>query len=274
MVMNLNDKKVIIIDVTKQGNPGNPVSKLMVELNNHPEIDYETADLQNKLCKQAIAAIDSTVEDKTIVPYIIDQWKRPIAEKIYLQMIAPPHFEVVHGDFEKPKYFSFGKIEDWNFSGLVNNGFRQYTDETMKPADVSKYIFTDFKKACHRQYKFANRTEQTFAFILENDAEVLKWMRPSLYQFRIYWNSRGQTYQPDFVAETAEFIYMIETKAADDIKTEEVQAKKIAALKYCEYANEFIKEQGGKQWKYAIIPHDKMAKNSSFKGIVSPNIMK
>jgi len=272
MVMNLNDKKVIIIEVTKQGNPGNPVSKLMVELNNHPEIDYETADLQNKLCKQAIAAIDNTVDDKTLVPYIIDQWKRPIAEKIYHQMVAPPNFEVVQGDFEKPKYFSFGKIEDWNFSGLVNNGFREYTDETMKPADVSKYIFTDFKKACHRQYKFANRTEQTFAFILENEPDVLKWMRPSLYQFRIYWSTKGQTYQPDFVAETDEFIYMIETKAADDIKTEEVQAKKIAALKYCEYANEFIREQGGKQWKYAIIPHDKVVKNGSFKGVVSQNV--
>jgi type III restriction enzyme len=65
---------------------------------------------------------------------------------------------------------------------------------------------------------------------------------------------------------------MIETKAADDIKTEEVQAKKIAALKYCEYANEFIREQGGKQWKYAIIPHDKVVKNGSFKGVVSQNV--
>jgi type III restriction enzyme len=274
MVINLSDKKVIIIDVTKQGNPGNPISKLIVELNNHPEIDYETAELQNKLCNQAIAAIESTLDDKSLLPYIIEQWKRPIAEKIYNQMVAPPNFEVLQGDFEKPKYFSFGKIEDWNFSGLVNNGFREFTDETMKPSDVSKYIFTDFKKACHRQYKFANRTEQTFAFILENDQDVLKWMRPSLYQFRIYWSAKGQTYQPDFIAETADFIYMIETKAADDIKTEEVQAKKIAALKYCEYANEFINEQGGKEWKYAIIPHDKVVKNGSFKGVVSNNIYK
>lgn len=274
MVMNLKNKKVIIIEVTKQGNPGNPIDKIRVELHNFPEVYDESADLQDKLCKQAIAAIDRTVEDKTLVPYIIDQWKIPIAEKIYRQMIAAPHFEVVQGDFEKPKYFSFGKIEDWNFSGLVNDGFREYTDETMKPSEVSRYIFTDFKKACHRQYKFANRTEQTFTFILENDKEVLKWLRPSLYQFRIYWGNKGQTYQPDFVAETDEFIYMIETKAADDIKTEEVQLKKNAALKYCEYANGFIKEHKGKQWKYALIPHDKVAKNSSFKGVVLPAVFK
>lgn len=30
-------------------------------------------------------------------------------------------------------------------------------------------------------------------------------------------------------------------------------------------------EQGGKPWKYVLIPHDKVAKNSSFKGLVSSN---
>ena len=144
----------------------------------------------------------------------------------------------------------------------------------MTPTQVSKYIFTDFKKACHRHYKFANRTEQTFTFILENDKDVLKWMRPSIYQFRIYWNNQGNTYQPDFVAETKDFIYMIETKAANNIPTDEVKAKAKAAFKYCEYANEFIKEHGGKQWKYAIIPHDQVTKTSNFKAVILQNIIK
>jgi len=273
MVMNLTNKSVTTIEVTKTSTSKPALEILMVELNNKPEIDYESAELQAKLCNQAIAAIGNTIEDKTLIPYIIEQWKRPIAEKIYEQMINEKHFEVIHGDFEKPKYYSFGKIEDWNFSGLLNNGLREYSDETMRPSEVSKYIFTSFKKACHRQYKFANRTEQTFSFILENDKEVSKWMRPSLHQFRIYWNSKGQTYQPDFVAETSEYIYMIETKAIDDIKTEEVQQKKNAALKYCEYANEFINEHGGKQWKYVLIPHNQVVKTCSFKGLVLPNVL-
>lgn len=274
LVLGLTDHSVATIEVKKTSSRRPPLEMLMVELNNKPEIDYETADLQHKLCTQAIEAIKNTIDDESNLAVIIEQWKTAIATKIYEQMIDPKHFEVVQSDFEKPKYFSFGKIEDWNFSGLVNNGFRVYTDETMRPSEVSKYIFTDFRKACHRNYKFANRTEQTFAFILENDKEVLKWMRPSQYQFRIYWNQQGNTYQPDFVAETDEFIYMIETKAADDIKTEEVQAKARAALKYCEYANDFIKEHKGKQWKYVLIPHDKVGRNSSFKGVVSQNIFK
>lgn len=273
LIYGLTNKKIDTLEVTKSNNVRKPLEMLMVELNNFDEIDYETADLQAKLCNQAIKAIEETLEDNADIRQVIRQWKKLIAEKIYNQMmISPDHFEIIQTDFEKPKVFPFVKIEDWNFT-MVSNGYREYTDETMQPSQIQKYIFRGFKKTAHPEYKFANRTEQTFSFILENDTEVLKWLRPSLYQFRIYWNHKGQTYQPDFVAETSDFIYMIETKAANEIASDEVRAKTKAALKYCQYANEYIKEHGGKQWKYALIPHDKVAKNNSFRGVVSSNIV-
>ena len=76
------------------------------------------------------------------------------------------------------------------------------------------------------------------------------------------------------MAETADCIYLIETKRADEIQTTEVQAKAQAALKYCSYATEFTAEHGGKLWKYALIPHDQVTKTSSFKGVVSNNTLK
>jgi type III restriction enzyme len=54
----------------------------------------------------------------------------------------------------------------------------------------------------------------------------------------------------------------------------EVLEKTAAALKYCNYATEFTTQNGGKPWKYVLIPHDKVAKNSSFTGIVSANIVR
>ena len=273
LVYGITDKKIDTIEVTKTNYNQKPLEMLMVELYNFSEITYETADLNVKLCTQAIKAIEISIQDNADIRQVIKQWKKLIAEKIYQQlMISPTHFEIVQTDFQKPKIFPFVKIEDWNFT-MINNGYREFTDETMQPSQIQKYIFRGFKKTGHPEYKFANRTEQTFAFILENDIEVLKWLRPSHYQFRIYWNNKGQTYQPDFIAETENFIYMIETKAANEIDSEEVKAKTKAALKYCEYANEFIREHGGKQWKYALIPHDKVAKNSSFKGVITPNIL-
>ena len=67
---------------------------------------------------------------------------------------------------------------------------------------------------------------------------------------------------------------MIEVKAANEMNDPEVQEKAKAAIKYFNYATEYITEHGGKPWKYALLPHDKIAKNSSFKGIVSPYILK
>ena len=268
LVMDITDKTTTTVAVTKTSINKSSLEMLMVELNNFPEIDYETTVLQVKLCNQAITAIQNTIDNIEELPHVIKQWKKIIAERIYLQMMLKEHFEIRPAGYKKPKVFSFVKIEDWNFSALVTNGYREYTDETMPPNLISKYIFRGFKKSAHEEYKFDSRTEQTFSFILETDKEVLKWLRPAPYQFRIYWRNNSKMYEPDFVVETEKYIYIIETKAANEINDDDVQEKATAAILYCKYASEFTKEQSGKPWKYALIPHDKVQKNSSFKGLV------
>ena len=67
---------------------------------------------------------------------------------------------------------------------------------------------------------------------------------------------------------------MIEVKAANEMQNPEVQAKAVAAKKYCNYATEYTAEYGGKEWRYILIPHDKVAKNNSFRGFVSQYIFK
>lgn len=271
--INLTDKKTDIIEVKQISVSRSPLEMLMVELNNFPEIDYETADLQAKLCSQAITELEQTISGEANIKQVVHQWKRTIAEKIYHQMMLPANFQVVELEARTPKFFGFSKIEQFSATALANNGLRDYKDDTMPASQVRNYLFTGFEKTAHQNYKFANRTEQTFGYILEEDKGVLKWMRPALYQFSIYWNNNSQTYQPDFIAETDDCIYMIETKAANEIDDPDVQAKAVKAVLYCKYATEFTKANGGKQWKYALIPHDKVAKNNSFKGIVLPHII-
>ena len=76
------------------------------------------------------------------------------------------------------------------------------------------------------------------------------------------WGRARKQYEPDFIVESEGTIYMIETKAERDIGTDEVQEKKLAAMKYCEYANKYAKESSGKAWKYVIIPHTKVKLNN------------
>jgi len=65
---------------------------------------------------------------------------------------------------------------------------------------------------------------------------------------------------------------MIEVKAANEVQSADVIEKAKGAIKYCRHASEYTAENGGKKWMYAIIPHDKISKNSSFSGLVIPNI--
>ncbi|MBK7573289.1 MAG: hypothetical protein IPI10_17410 [Bacteroidetes bacterium] len=80
------------------------------------------------------------------------------------------------------------------------------------------------------------------SIILESDREVLKWLRPAPNQFRIYWHHNSKIYEPDFVVETIDTIYLVETKRADEVHSPEVQAKAQAAVKYCNYATEYTAE--------------------------------
>ena len=93
---------------------------------------------------------------------------------------------------------------------------------------------------------------------------MLRWLRPAREQFSIYWSNGSKRYEPDFIVETDDAIYMVETKASNELTNEEVQMKKQAAEEYCRNASEFTSENGGKPWKYVIIPHSAVLRTYSF----------
>src|SRR5215468_3489934 len=76
-------------------------------------------------------------------------------------------------------------------------------------------------------------------------------------------------YQPDFVAETADCIYMLEAKARNDMLDAEVQAKKEAAVQWCGHAMRHAVSNGGKPWEYLLMPHDALTENMTIIGLAS-----
>jgi type III restriction enzyme len=268
----LKDKSYDIIEVKSGVNFGSPLKLLISELINYSEIDYDTnVDLLQKLARQAVTELEQNLKDGEDIRKLMFQWRSLIANRVYNQMMQ--HFRLHEPDYIKPNVRPFTKIEEWNFTTLINAGRKDYRDESFPAAQVPKFIFSGFEKSCHFEYKFDSRTEQSFSFILENDKDVIKWLRPAPEQFRIYWQHNNRKYEPDFIAETEDCIYMIETKAANAVDVSEIQAKSQAAVKYCNYASEYTIEHASKPWKYSLIPHDKIAKNNSFKGVVLPYIV-
>ena len=178
------------------------------------------------------------------------------------------HFVLYTPDYVAPRVLPFVGIEPWSASALVNAGYKDYRDIITPTVLVPKYVFRGFEKACHFEYKFDSKTEQDFAFILENDATVTKWLRPAPNQFRIYWDNNSKKYEPDFIVETADTIYMVETKALNNLNDPDVQAKKVAAERYCKYASEFTAQYGGKAWKYLLLPHTDISRTISLNYLI------
>jgi type III restriction enzyme len=260
--MGLKDRQVETLKAKSSGSYGNPIKLIIAELIDYPEIDYdENADLLYHLATQAYEAIKANISNEEELPSAIFQFKAAIAEKVYNQM--KQHFQLHSADYVAPRVFPFIRIEQWSFSSLVNAGYKDYRDIVSPTIMIPKYVFRGFEKACHFEYKFDSKAEQDLSFVLENDATVIKWLRPAPNQFRIYWDNNSKRYEPDFIVETVSTIYMLEVKRSDQTQEETVLAKKAAAERFCKYASEYTAVNQGKEWKYLILPHNEISRTVS-----------
>lgn len=260
--MGLKDHTVERLRVKSSGSYGNPIKLIIAELIDYPEIDYDdNAGLLYHLAQQAFDAVRANISNDDKLPEVIFQFKSAIAEKIYTQM--KHHFVLHSDDYVAPKVFPFIKIEQWSFTSSINAGYRDYRGIVTPTSMIPKFVFRGFEKACHFEYKFDSKGEQDLSFVLENDTTVLKWLRPAPNQFRIYWDNNSKRYEPDFIVETGDTIYMIEVKRSDQVEDQEVLSKKVAAERYCKYASDYTTSNEGKKWQYAIFPHNVISRTTS-----------
>ncbi len=237
------------------------------ELINIPEVDYNScAKLLFKIANQAIEKFRTyQTEDK--VKNIVQFQKQEIANFIKPQLMA--NFKKEVAKYEAPDVRAFTQILEHNSYKFVNDAIYDFR-ETIEPASrIKTLVFTGFKKSYHQKYKFDSKTEKDFSIILEDDNSVIKWLRPAPNQFNITYDNNKRNYEPDFVVETGDTIYLVETKKENDISTEEVQEKAQAALKYCQTATIYTTKNGGKPWKYILLPHDSVKYNMEFKYLVN-----
>jgi type III restriction enzyme len=233
------------------------------ELINHPEVDYDRqADLLFALADQAVAKFKSYLKDGDELINVVQYHKKEISDYIYAQLMEHFYFEAP--SFEEPIVKPFTRIEEHNYSKYTKDALIQYRETVTPTNTIPTKIFTGFLKASHTMYKFDSKTEKDFAIILEDNKEVLKWLRPAGNQFHIYWQHNSRQYHPDFVAETADTIYMVETKKEGDIESPEVQDKSRAAMEFCKHATDYTSKNHGKPWKYVLIPHGAVQLNMRF----------
>jgi len=134
-------------------------------------------------------------------------------------------------------------------------------------SNMAKYLFNGFTRCLYPVQKFDSEAERKLAVILDRDAD--KWFKPARGQFQIFYRvgSDHLEYQPDFVAETAAAIFMLEPKARNQMEDPIVLAKKDSAVQWCANASEHTRTNGGKSWRYLLIPHDEIAENITLEAL-------
>ncbi|TAN47870.1 MAG: type III restriction endonuclease subunit R [Methylococcaceae bacterium] len=190
---------------------------------------------------------------------VLDRDRRLIAREIHVQMMT--HFWEDATEYEVQVSRGFTELKPCNYTataGQTAHHFRATVSETSR---IKQMLFGGFGRCLYPLQKFDSDTERRFAIILERDAT--KWFKPAKGQFRIYYKlgTEQPEYIPDFVAETDTAIFMLETKARDDVNTPDVQAKAAAAARWCKHASDHAAEVGTKPWKYLLLPHDEITES-------------
>ena len=82
-------------------------------------------------------------------------------------------------------------------------------------------------------------------------------------QLKIYYSGTRQ-YQPDFIVETTDNIYIAEIKASNRIDDLEVKLKMEAVQRYCDNVNIIYEGTGAKTWRYMLLLDTELGRSVDF----------
>ena len=236
-----------------------PEDYIVFSLMDFDDIDYFTqADLLYDLAGQMVAHLRGYLSEEEVLS-VLNKERRLIAREIHAQMMA--HFWEKAASYEALVSQGFSTLKPCNYTVSADEPIHSVRQTPKDVSRIKQMLFGSFSKCLYPLQKFDSDTERRFAVILERDAQ--KWFKPAQGQFQIYWKSGfdSKEYIPDFVVETEDSIWLIETKAGKDLKDPEVLAKADAAFEWCKHATDYALQHNGKHWRYVLIPHDEVAES-------------
>lgn len=235
----------------------NPKKVILDELRKKPEIDYEKCSallfkMISRLCDHYTAN-----HGENGMRNIVMMYKRDIANKLYAQMMQ--HFYCKNGFLQEEvvgtREYNLQQTYSW---GEKVGLFESFTE------DIRNVLFTGIQKGVFSEAKFHSKDgELTLARVMETDSDVINWLRPHPREFNITYN-HGHAYEPDFVVETEDIIYLVEVKGEDKLNDPDVIAKKERGIQYCAVASRWGKANGYKEWQYLFIPAGQIRSSSTF----------
>ncbi len=237
------------------------------------DISYdEHADILYKLSGQVVARLRSYLSSEEEVLNVIQFNQRQFATYIHSQM-QDHWWQEADDGYEVIVSRGYQTFTDTSYSVDGNEKLRNVHVPlaTGERDRISGMLFGGFESCSYPVQKFSSDSERMFASMLEKDLDAKKWFKPTRDQFSIsYRDTSGSTatYEPDFVVETATHKYIVEPKQASLINDTNVQAKRSAAVTWCQNATEHELKNGGKAWAYVLVPHTAILPSATLSGLV------
>ena len=218
----------------------------------------EDADYILNIVQQYLALIDGSEADKN---KIVRRYAKLIIDDIVKQ---------IHENMDRQTYYTHVVQKDLIvFRKAVRNvradgGEVNFRKTIANKSEIKKYVFTGYKKSYYNINAFDSDTERLVSVILEDDKDVIRWIKPPLNQLGLFWQA-GQQYNPDFLVETPTTKYMIEVKAKNEVNNPDVVGKAKEGIKWCKYAS--IVDFDKKPWEYKLITDEVISVGNTLKYI-------
>lgn len=219
------------------------------------ELSYDDADYILDIVNQYLAQIEGDAENQR---KIVRRYATLIVEDIRKQIYDHMERKTADVHIIQKDLILFRKF----VKSVKKDGVLKYDAPFTDKSNIKKYLFTGYKKAYYPQNAFDSNSERLFSIILEEDPDVIRWIKPPLNQLGLFWQA-GQQYNPDFLVETSTGKFMVEVKASNELNSEEVVAKAREGIKWCRFAS--AADPDKKKWEYRLIADDDIAVGNTCK---------
>ena len=241
----------------------NIVSALM-DLDDIPYDDNNS--VINSIAKQYADFVRSYESDEVEVKKIVLFNRREIAKFLHDELFN--HEETVEIEYQATVSKGFRIASSKSFKYTRDTQKLNFRNSAFTKKDIRNYLFVGYKKSLFPELNFDSDPERRFSAILEDSPQVLRWFKPTTNDIMIFYES-GKEYEPDFIVETDNKMLLVEIKAEKDVNDSGVQNKASAAKLWCQYASEHALKNGGKAWKYLLIPDIEVLSNATLDALTS-----
>lgn len=255
-----------------KGATENPI---ISELMNNQAIPFDIVGTLRFFAEQVTNHIRTYAADEMEVRKIVFYNDKIIAHDIFEQM----RHNIVEPEMQEIVKVSGGcaQFRSTTLAGNVDDGELDYRVQPKALSRIRNIVFNGFEKALSSKTKFDSDTERQLSVILESEPSVVRWERilsaeaaQDIIRIQYYSEDRiPRRYVPDFIVETTDGKYIVETKAEDQMTAKDVTAKRNAANRWCAEATKYEQSVGGKPWKYVLIPHTELVADRSWDKLIA-----